>query len=153
MNINSNRAEAAQANGDAMGDAATNPKERQTEAEFLEHQAQLAREALQRVRGEVLQSIAHSADIRAWGQRYPWPTMGAAAAAGLGTGWALGSILAGKKHPAEAPVAAAAPAQRPSRPPQSLPPWGRQPAASFLAAWAPWWAPSRRPQLARPPRR
>ena len=61
------------------------------EAELLDREAQLARDALQRLRGEILESLGRSADISAWAARYPWPTLGAAAVAGVGAGWALGN--------------------------------------------------------------
>ncbi|HTQ39390.1 MAG TPA: hypothetical protein VMJ32_10195 [Pirellulales bacterium] len=64
-----------------------------TEAEFLEREARLAREALQRLRGEMFDSLKRTADAAAWTREYPWQSLGTAAIAGLGTGWALGSTF------------------------------------------------------------
>ena len=60
------------------------------EGELLENESQLARGALQRLREEIMQSLRRSADVRAWAAQYPWPTLGAAAVAGIAGGWAVG---------------------------------------------------------------
>ncbi|HZZ28441.1 MAG TPA: hypothetical protein VFE46_10605 [Pirellulales bacterium] len=65
--------------------------------EFLEHESQLARESLRRLKGEMLDSLKRTADAPAWTRRYPWPSLGTAAVVGLGTGWALGRTLWRKK--------------------------------------------------------
>lgn len=46
-----------------------------------------------------MDSLRRSGDVRAWAARYPWPTLGAAAVAGIGAGWALGSAT--RREPAE----------------------------------------------------
>lgn len=69
----------------------TPAKPPRSEAELLEHESQLARGAVQRLRHEIMQSLRRSADVKAWAVRFPWPTLGAAAVAGIGAGWAIGS--------------------------------------------------------------
>lgn len=63
------------------------------EEEFLDQEARLAREALERTREDALESLGRTADVSAWTKRYPWQSLGTAAAAGLGAGWALGSAF------------------------------------------------------------
>lgn len=63
------------------------------EEEFLDQEARLAREALQRTREDALESLGRTADVSAWTKRYPWQSLGTAAVAGLGAGWALGSAF------------------------------------------------------------
>ena len=64
------------------------------EEDLLENESQLARGALQRLREDIMQSLRRSADVRAWAAQYPWPTLGAAAAAGIAGGWRWGVPLA-----------------------------------------------------------
>src|SRR5215475_3096247 len=63
------------------------------EEEFLDQEARLAREALQRTREDAMESLGRTADVSAWTERYPWQSLGTAAVAGLGAGWALGSAF------------------------------------------------------------
>jgi hypothetical protein len=56
---------------------------RQSETEYLAGEADAAREALAATLAEMRQSLKDSADVRAWAQKYPWATLGAAAAAGF----------------------------------------------------------------------
>ena len=65
------------------------------EEEFLDQEARLAREALQRTREDAIESLSRTADVDAWTKRYPWQSLGTAAVAGLGAGWALGSAFLG----------------------------------------------------------
>jgi hypothetical protein len=64
--------------------------EPRNEEEFLDRESRLAREALTRVRMEALESLGRTADASAWAERYPWQSLGTAAVAGVGAGWALG---------------------------------------------------------------
>jgi len=64
--------------------------EPRNEEEFLDRESRLAREALTRVRMEALESLGRTADVSAWAERYPWQSLGTAAVAGVGAGWALG---------------------------------------------------------------
>jgi ElaB/YqjD/DUF883 family membrane-anchored ribosome-binding protein len=61
--------------------------------EFLQRESRLARESLRQLRGEVLDSLKRTADAAAWTREYPWQSLGTAAVAGLGTGWALGKTF------------------------------------------------------------
>ncbi len=70
----------------------------QQEAEFLETQTRIAKEALATVLAEMKQNLAHSADVRAWANRYPWPTVATAAVAGAGAGVAVKSVISSGKH-------------------------------------------------------
>jgi hypothetical protein len=70
------------------------------EAEFLQRESRLAREALKRLRGDALESLKRTADPAAWTERYPWQSLGTAAVAGMGAGWALGSAF--RQKPAAA---------------------------------------------------
>jgi hypothetical protein len=72
------------------------PDNPRNEAEFLDRESRLAREALLRLRGEMLDSLGRTADVAAWTARYPWPSLATAAAAGIGAGWALGSTFGRK---------------------------------------------------------
>ncbi len=76
------------------------------EGELLDHESHLARGALGRLRGEILESLKRSADVRAWAERFPWPTLGAAAVAGIGAGWAVGSATRRQTPEEEAAEAA-----------------------------------------------
>lgn len=67
--------------------------------EFLDRESRLAREALRQLRGEALESLSRSADVSAWAERYPWQSLGVAATAGLGAGWALGRTF--RRKPSE----------------------------------------------------
>jgi hypothetical protein len=71
-------------------------EEPHTEDEFLDRESRLARESLQRLRGEALESLSRSADVSAWTERYPWQSLGVSAMAGLGAGWALGRTFSRK---------------------------------------------------------
>jgi hypothetical protein len=74
-------------------------EEPKTEDEFLDRESRLAREALVRLRHEALESLARTADIDAWAERYPWQSLGVAAAGGLGAGWAIGRTFRRKSAP------------------------------------------------------
>ncbi len=74
-------------------------EEPRTADEFLDRESRSAREALRQLRGEALESLSRSADVSAWAERYPWQSLGAAATAGLGAGWALGRTF--RRRPAE----------------------------------------------------
>jgi hypothetical protein len=69
------------------------PEKPSNEDEYLKRESRLAREALQRLRGEMLQSLVRTANVGAWTERYPWQSLGTAAVAGLGTGWVLGKTF------------------------------------------------------------
>ncbi len=64
---------------------------------------------LQRLRGEIMESLKRSADVRAWAARFPWPTLGAAAVAGIGAGWAVGNATR-RQTPEEAAFEGQSPA-------------------------------------------
>ncbi len=81
-------------------------EEPRNEAEFLDRESRLAREALRQLRNEMLDSLTRTADVDAWTRRYPWQSLGTAAIAGLGTGWALGKTFRGKPTSYEAVAAA-----------------------------------------------
>ena len=94
--------------------ASNEPK---NEAQFLERESRLARDALQRLRGEMVESLVRTADVNAWVERYPWPSLGTAAAAGLSAGWILGRSFSksadpGKVKAAESSAESAARAAR-----------------------------------------
>lgn len=76
------------------------------EGELLDHESELARGALGRLRDEIFESLKRSADVRAWAARFPWPTLGAAAVAGIGAGWAVGSATRHQTPAEEAAEAA-----------------------------------------------
>jgi hypothetical protein len=69
------------------------PDEPRNADEFLQRESRLARESLRQLRGEVVDSLKRTADAAAWTREYPWQSLGTAAAAGLGTGWALGKTF------------------------------------------------------------
>jgi hypothetical protein len=71
------------------------------EAEFLDREIMLAKDALAKLKDETLDSMKRSADVAAWTQRYPWPSVGTAAAAGLGAGWVTGGAVWGEKKAAK----------------------------------------------------
>jgi len=72
-----------------------------SEAEFLDREILLAKEALAKLRDETLDSLKRSADPVAWTERYPWPSLGTAAVAGVGAGWVAGKAMWGEKRPAK----------------------------------------------------
>jgi hypothetical protein len=72
-----------------------------SEAEFLDREILLAKEALAKVRDETLDSLKRSADPLAWTEHYPWPSLGTAAVAGVGAGWVAGRAMWGEKRPAK----------------------------------------------------
>jgi hypothetical protein len=90
--------------------------------EFLQRESQSARDALKQLRGEMLDSLKRTADAAAWTKRYPWQSLGTAAIAGLGTGWALGKTFrrnpsterAASENQPEQAAAAAESAESPS---------------------------------------
>jgi hypothetical protein len=71
------------------------------EAEFLDREIMLAKDALAKLRDETLDSFKRSADPAAWTERYPWPSLGTAAVAGVGAGWVAGKAIWGEKKPAK----------------------------------------------------
>lgn len=68
-----------------------------TEAELLEREARLAREALSSLKAEIADSLTRAADASAWTKRYPWASVGAAAAGGVAAGVAVGSVTSRSK--------------------------------------------------------
>ncbi len=54
-----------------------------SETEYLAREAEQARGAISNTIGRMRQSLVDAADVRAWARRYPWATVGAAAAAGF----------------------------------------------------------------------
>lgn len=75
-------------------------KKKISEAEFLDREIMLAKDALAKLRDETLDSLKRSADPVAWTERYPWPSLGTAAVAGVGAGWVAGRAMWGEKRPA-----------------------------------------------------
>jgi hypothetical protein len=72
------------------------------EAEYLDREIMLAKDALAKLKVETLESLKRSADAGAWTQRYPWQSLGTAAVAGVGAGWvAGGAVWGGKKSDKE----------------------------------------------------
>jgi hypothetical protein len=67
------------------------------EAEYLDREIMLAKDALANLKGEVLDSLKRSADVNAWTKHYPWQSLGTAAVTGVGAGWVAGGALWGKK--------------------------------------------------------
>jgi hypothetical protein len=74
-------------------DLQSDPDGPRNEAELLERESRLAREALGQVRSEIFESLSRTADVGAWTSRFPWPALGTAAVAGVGVGWGLGRSL------------------------------------------------------------
>lgn len=54
-----------------------------SETEFLEHEATTAREAMSQTLGNMRKSAKDLVDLPGWTRRYPWTTVGVAAAAGF----------------------------------------------------------------------
>ncbi|MCC7086159.1 MAG: hypothetical protein IT427_14245 [Pirellulales bacterium] len=67
--------------------------EPKTEAEFLSRESQLARAALLGLRGEIAASLSRTSDVAAWTERYPWGSLGTAAAGGLAAGGVVGKAI------------------------------------------------------------
>ncbi len=61
-----------------------------SERDFLAAQADAARQALSDTLRRMQADLKDGADIAAWARRYPWPTLGVAAAAGFFAAQALG---------------------------------------------------------------
>ena len=59
-----------------------------SEAQYLDHQAQEARDAISQLVAEMKQKLAAGVDVRAWTKQYPFVTLASAAVAGFlaGTG-------------------------------------------------------------------
>lgn len=64
-----------------------------SEAEFLDLQAQQAREAVARTLEELKESLKTASDIKLWAQHHPWLTVGTAAATGFAAGSAVTSMF------------------------------------------------------------
>jgi ElaB/YqjD/DUF883 family membrane-anchored ribosome-binding protein len=62
---------------------AQNKYDNLTEAEFLAHEADLAKTAMSTAFGELKANLARAADIKLWAHHYPWLTVGVAAASGF----------------------------------------------------------------------
>lgn len=77
--------------------------DQESESEFLQHEAQQARQAIERSLEELKASLHTAADLRLWAQHHPWLTVGAASAAGFAAGAAITSAARGSP-----PTAAAA---------------------------------------------
>jgi hypothetical protein len=60
-----------------------------TEAEFLSHEAELAKTAIGNALSEFKTELAKAGDVRLWAHHYPWVTLGVAAA----TGFTLAAIV------------------------------------------------------------
>ena len=60
-----------------------------SEADFLAKQAADASAAMRNAWADLKRTLVHSADVRAWAQKYPWLTTGAAVAVGVVAGYAL----------------------------------------------------------------
>lgn len=82
--------------------------EPKSEAEYLERESRMARAALSRLGGEIVESIQRTPDAAAWTERYPWASLGAAAAGGLAAGVAAGKAFRGARAPAPEPAQPAA---------------------------------------------
>jgi hypothetical protein len=54
-----------------------------TEAEFLAHEAELAKSAISTAFNDLKANLARAADVKLWAHHYPWLTMGVAAASGF----------------------------------------------------------------------
>jgi hypothetical protein len=54
-----------------------------TEAEFLAHEADLAKSAISKVLAELKANAAKAGDVKLWAHHYPWVTLGVAAATGF----------------------------------------------------------------------
>lgn len=57
--------------------------ERLSEAKFLKHEAAAASGAIQETIERMRASVQDAGDVKAWAERYPWATVGAASAAGF----------------------------------------------------------------------
>ncbi|HEX4145790.1 MAG TPA: hypothetical protein VHY91_19955 [Pirellulales bacterium] len=71
--------------------AASEPEPIGSEADFLSDQAAAAHRAFSSTLERMRADLGDSADLAAWARRYPWPTMGIAAAAGFLAVVAIGS--------------------------------------------------------------
>jgi hypothetical protein len=81
-------------NGNASAVAppsARNSYDNLTEAEFLAHEAELAKTALGNTLGEIKADLAKAGNFKLWAHHYPWLTVGLAAA----TGFTLAAVAAG----------------------------------------------------------
>ena len=54
-----------------------------TEAEFLAHEAELAKSAISIAMNELKANLWRGADVKLWAHHYPWLTLGVAAASGF----------------------------------------------------------------------
>jgi hypothetical protein len=77
--------------------------EPKTEAELLERESKLARAALAGLREEITDSLRRTPDVAAWAKRYPWATLGTAAASGVAAGVAVGRAVRKSPEPSPAP--------------------------------------------------
>lgn len=77
-------------------------EEPKNEADYLERESRVAREALVAMRGEITKSLGRTADVSAWTRRYPWASLATAAAGGLAAGVAVKSAATGKSATADA---------------------------------------------------
>ena len=62
-----------------------------SEAEFLTHEAELAKTALSNTLAELIGSFAQAGNLKLWAHHYPWVTAGLAVA----TGFALAAVATG----------------------------------------------------------
>jgi hypothetical protein len=62
---------------------------KESESQFLAHQAAEAKLAMKNVWAEMKHTLAGSVSVRQWTQRYPWMSTGTALAAGLASGYLL----------------------------------------------------------------
>ncbi len=74
-----------------------------SEADFLADQAAAAQRALSATLERMCADLGDSADLTAWARRYPWPTMGVAAAFGFLAVVAIGSPRSARSVDSAAP--------------------------------------------------
>jgi hypothetical protein len=81
-------------NGSASDTARPNERnsyDNLSEAEFLAHEAELAKTALSNTLGEIKADLARAGNIKLWAHHYPWLTAGLAVA----TGFTLAAVASG----------------------------------------------------------
>jgi hypothetical protein len=87
MNADSNSNESASATPQPNGHSNYS---KLTEAEFLAHEADLAKTAIGNALAELKANLAKAGDVKLWAHHYPWVTLGVAAA----TGFTLAAVAA-----------------------------------------------------------
>ena len=85
-----------------------------SEADFLAGQAAAAQQALSHTLERMRADLGDSADLAEWARRYPWPTMGAAAAVGFLAVVAIGGTASSRSaESSAAPEESDSPSQHP----------------------------------------